>query len=230
MSKKIFIAYILYIAAIFGIYSKRGLYLINGSPVRLIAGIIVFIMLTAVVIALTIHYVKESKILYLKSLGDGKKKAETERLADFIEYFNGIKRSIGHKDILNIAQTCSVAAKRMTDKQERLRKLLAETFSQTDLTYTSYVESLNEITAIFNNNLNGIRKRIEVFDPADDDSDVSSIYISESAALEERNEQILDSIDNLLLEIVRVDDVNDTSLAKLNKLIEQTKLYQETEE
>lgn len=230
MSKKLFIAYIFYIAAMIGIYSKWGLNLIDGSPLRLIAGIVVFIMLTAVIIALTVYFVKANKALYLKSLGDGKKKTETERLADFITYFSGIERSSGHKDILDIAQTCTVAAKRMTDKLEQLRKLLGETFSLTDLTYTSYIESLNEITAMFNNNLNGIRKRIDVFDPSDVDSDVSSIYLSESAVLEERNEKMLDTMDNLLLELVRVEDVNDNSLAKLNQLIEQTKLYQETEE
>ncbi|MGN0666568.1 MAG: hypothetical protein ACI4KF_08600 [Huintestinicola sp.] len=231
MSKiKLVLSYIFYIAAIFGIYSKQGLYLMNGNPSRTIAGIAVFILLTAVIITLTLYYIRMNRAVSLKNIGIETEKSEIDSLADYAKYFESMVRSSGHRDISEIADKCRSASNRMIEKQKQLKKLLAETFSETDLTYTSYMDSLEEITGIFNNNLKGIRKRMDVFGSADDDSGVTSIYISESRALEDRNEKMLDTMDSLLLEIVRIEDVNDDSLAKLNGLIEQTKLYKCTEE
>lgn len=227
--KKLIMAYILYIAAIVGIYSKAGINLINGDPGRIPAGIAVFVLLTAVIITLTAQFVKAGRTDYLINIGIEDKKTEMDRLGELVDFFRSAKDRRSRGEMTEIAKMSFSAGLRMIEKQTQLAKLLAETFSENDLTYTSYMESIDEITNIFNNNLKGIRKRMEVFDSADDDSGVMSIYISESKALEDRNEQMLDTLDNLLLEVVRLEDTGDTSLVKLNGLIEQTKLYKEEE-
>lgn len=118
---------------------------------------------------------------------------------------------------------------KMIKKLDNLEKLLETTFSKTDLTYTTYKNSLDSVIGAFNSNLKSIKKRIDVFDyhawESGDRSDISEKYISDIERLISQNEEIIDKLDYLISELVSLDDPKNFSLSNLNNLIRQTQDY-----
>ena len=96
------------------------------------------------------------------------------------------------------------------------------------------MSTLDEVMRIFNNNLGGIKKRIEVFDYNEWSSNKSdehaAAYISEVEDLYKKNYVVIDNIDDLMHELVNLDDISDVPLEKVNRLIEQTQDYKKIKE
>jgi hypothetical protein len=88
--------------------------------------------------------------------------SEEKRLSDFTEFFRSMsKANLGpfeakKKELYDLCVS-------MKQKNDNLQKLLGDSFSKEDLTYNTYTNTLEEVMKIFNNNLNGIKKRLEVF-------------------------------------------------------------------
>ena len=159
--------------------------------------------------------------------------SEDQRLTEFTDFYRRMNNAnLGpfeqrKKEIYDLCVS-------MKQKNDNLHKLLRESFSTEDLTYNTYMSTLNEVMRIFNNNLGGIKKRIEVFDYNDWKNDRSdehaTAYISEVEDLYKKNYVVIDHIDDLMHELVNLDDISDVPLEKVNRLIEQTQDYKKIKE
>lgn len=222
-----------FFAAVILIYSRFGLHLINGNPLRTVAGIIIMILLIWLVIFLTRTVIKNEQINNLPVIETTAEVNETDRLNDFTMFYGSLKnRNLGpfedkKADYFEICRS-------MKTKYDNLQKLLGESFSTEDLTYNTYMNTMNEVMKIFNNNLNGIKKRLEVFDynewKSNNNDEHAVAYISEIENLYEKNYVVIDHIDDLLHELVLLDDISDVPLEKVNRLIEQTQNYKKIKE
>ncbi len=231
--KKLAPVYAGFLAAVLVIYSKPGLHLINGNPLRTAAGIVIMLLLIGLVIFLTFSILKRDQIENLPVIETTAEVNEEDRLEDFTKFYGLLKtRNLGpfeskKEDFFNICVS-------MQKKNANLQKLLRDSFSTEDLTYNTYTKTMNEVMKIFNNNLNGIKKRLEVFDYKewkDNESDEhAAAYISEVENLYEKNYVVIDHIDDLLHELVLLDDISDVPLEKVNRLIEQTQNYKKIKE
>lgn len=231
--KKLLPVYAGFLAAVFLIYSKHGLHLINGTFLRTAAGIIIMILLIGLVIFLTLNAVKQAQLSDLPAIETTAQVSETETLNRFTDFYRSLQnRNYGpfekkKKEIFDICLS-------MKQKNDALRKLLSESFSEGDLTYSTYISTLDEVMKIFNSNLNGIKKRIEVFDykewSRDSSDEHAAAYISEVDSLYEKNYVVIDHLDDLLHELVLLDDISDVPLEKVNALIEQTQNYKKVKE
>ena len=222
-----------FLLAVFLIYSKFGLHLINGNPLRTVAGIVIMFLMIGLVIYLTICVIKAAQLAELPEIEVKNTVSEKQRLADFTYFYSHLAgRNLGpfearKKEIFDLCVS-------MQQKNDNLNKLLKDSFSTEDLTYNTYVNTLNEVMKIFNNNLNGIKKRLEVFDYKDWSNNRSdehaAAYIAEVDDLYQKNYVVIDHIDDLLHELVSLDDISDVPLEKVNRLIEQTQNYKKVKD
>lgn len=144
----------------------------------------------------------------------------------------------------------------MQDKDKALDSILAQYFSPQEMTYTKFQTVIDSVQALFYNNLKKMINRMIIFDykdytklinklknaPASDGITVASkstgaqlkIYnehIDYVKGLVEMNESILVKLDSLLLEISKLDDIDEagleelTAIQEINDLISQTKYY-----
>ena len=145
---------------------------------------------------------------------------------------------------------------RLQDKDKALDSILAQYFSPQEMTYTKFQTVIDSVQALFYNNLKKMINRMIIFDykdytklinklknaPASDGITVASkstgaqlkIYnehIDYVKGLVEMNESILVKLDSLLLEISKLDDIDEagleelTAIQEINDLISQTKYY-----
>lgn len=232
--KKLAPVYIGFLAAVTLIYSRFGLHLINGNPVRTAAGIFIMILLIGLVIFLTVNAIRNEQLNNLPVIETtATVVSEEEKLNNFTVYYGNLRnRNMGPFE--SKKQEFYEICRSMKTKNDNLQKLLRDSFSTEDLTYNTYVSTLNEVMKIFNNNLNGIKKRLEVFDynewnnNREDEHAVA--YISEIDSLYEKNYVVIDHIDDLLHELVLLEDISDVPLEKVNRLIEQTQNYKKIKE
>ena len=138
--------------------------------------------------------------------------------------------------------------KRVSPKQASLEVILEQSFDKTEMTYVKFKTTLDEVMKLFYENTKKAVNRIGVFDeneyrmlmnnqlniPEDSKRLKIKIYkehIEYINAVTRRNEYIITLIDNLILEISKLDDLNSQSaenlqiLADMKKLIENTKYY-----
>lgn len=231
--KKLLPVYLGFLAAVFVIYSRHCLHLINGNPVRTAAGIVIMILMIGLVLYLTLAAVKREQLNSLPVIETTASVSEDERLDSYISFYKYmLTRNLGpfeskKNEFYNLCTS-------MKQKNANLRKLLGDSFSTEDLTYNTYINTINEVMKIFNNNLNGIKKRLEVFDynewKNDNNDEHAVAYISEIENLYEKNYVVIDHIDDLLHELVMLDDISDVPLEKVNRLIEQTQNYKKIKE
>lgn len=231
--KKLIPVYAGFLLAVVLIYSKFGLHLINGNPLRTVAGIVIMILMIGLLFYLTLSALHAAKIDELPAIETKAPVSEDQRLTEFTDFYRRMNNAnLGpfeqkKKEIYDLCVS-------MKQKNDNLHKLLRESFSTEDLTYNTYMSTLNEVMRIFNNNLGGIKKRIEVFDYNDWKNDRSdehaTAYISEVEDLYKKNYVVIDHIDDLMHELVNLDDISDVPLEKVNRLIEQTQDYKKIKE
>lgn len=232
--KRLIPVYGAFLAAVFVIYSKPCLHLINGNPIRTVAGIIIMLLMLGLVMYLTMAAVKREQLNNLPAIETtAPQLTEAQKLDGFISFFrSAVSHNLGpfdskKKDFFELCAS-------MRQKNENLRKLLDDSFSPDDLTYKTYISTMDEVMKIFNSNLNGIRKRLEVFDYAEwnrDNNDEHAVaYISEIEDLYKKNYVVINHIDDLMHELVQLDDISDVPLEKVNRLIEQTQNYKKIKE
>ena len=145
---------------------------------------------------------------------------------------------------------------RLQDKDKALDSILAQYFSPQEMTYTKFQTVIDSVQALFYNNLKKMINRMIIFDykdytklinklknaPASDGITVASkstgaqlkIYnehIDYVKGLVEMNESILVKLDSLLLEISKLDDIDEagleelTAIQEINDLISQAKSF-----
>ena len=86
--KKLAPVYAGFLAAVLVIYSKPGLHLINGNPLRTAAGIVIMLLLIGLVIFLTFSILKRDQIENLPVIETTAEVNEEDRLEDFTKFLN----------------------------------------------------------------------------------------------------------------------------------------------
>lgn len=145
---------------------------------------------------------------------------------------------------------------RLQDKDKALDTILAQYFSPQEMTYTRFQSVIDSVQALFYNNLKKMINRIIIFDYKDYTKLMNKLKNSQTAdgitvasksagtqlkiynehidyvkSLVEMNESILVKLDSLLLEISKLDDIDEagleelTAIQEINDLISQTKYY-----
>ncbi len=154
---------------------------------------------------------------------------------------------------INIA--CEQIA-RMKDKETALSSILDQFFVPEEITYTRFRNAITSVQAIFYNNCKKMVNRMIIFDykdykklsekarlhqansgagavsrPADQQLAIYNEHITYVRELVSTNEAILTKLDALLLEISKLDDLDEKGLEniaaiqEINDLIVQTKYY-----
>jgi hypothetical protein len=137
---------------------------------------------------------------------------------------------------------------RITTKTETLNFVLSQHFTPGSMTYTKFSNTINGINQLFFANLKSMIGRMLIFSQEEyDDKDnvkanaeakfirnkIFKEHIEYVEGIVEKNENILIKLDNLVLEISKLDDtssidLNDLStVQEINSLIEQTKFYKQ---
>lgn len=139
---------------------------------------------------------------------------------------------------------------RMRKKINILDEVLSQHFEKGSLTYDKFNNTIENVEELFFDNLRKMILKITIFDQdeynnmARDNRNLSTAavmqrnaiykeYVEYANLILEKNENILIKLDNLLLEISKLDDVEESNIENLatvqevNELIEQTKYYKQ---
>lgn len=143
---------------------------------------------------------------------------------------------------------------RMQEKDRALESILGQFFVPQEITFTRFRSAVNSVQAIFYNNVKKMINRMVIFDnrdysklseklsrqneggvsiprSADAQMKIYSEHIEYVRELVNMNEDILVKLDGLLLEISKLDDLDEKGLEniaaiqEINDLIDQTKYY-----
>lgn len=223
---KLALCYIGYIIAIAVLFSRKTFDLMS-YPHGKAAGIIIFILLTALIVYLTYDFVKKDNLARLKAIANKEIKEESieMQLLSYCEY----AKSFTYKDhrITDEIQRLGELAESMVKKLKNIDDLLLGTFSRTDLTYVTYKERVSDVMKVYLRNCQSIRTRADTFDNKWEKENATALtFESEMQGYLGQNESILSQMDNLMLELIRLGDIGDESAKEqMLKLIEETKDY-----
>ena len=164
------------------------------------------------------------------------------------DYIKSLQELAYKKDFTNQLSAFESQIKRLTPKQASLEVILEQNFDKTEMTYIKFKTTIDEVVALFYENIKKAVNRISVFDeneymklrrnelnlPEDSRNLKFNIYNEHFQYVDsviKRNEDIITLIDNLILEISKLDDINHQSmeniqiLAEMKELIKNTKYY-----
>lgn len=145
---------------------------------------------------------------------------------------------------------------RMEDKDKALDTILEQFFVPQEITFTRFQNAIDSVKAIFYNNVKKMLNRMMIFDYKDykkllskisnsytvdgvgvsskstgDQLKIYNEHIGYVKGLVDMNENVLVKLDGLLLEISKLDDLNEeeldnmSAIQEINDLIAQTKYY-----
>jgi len=216
---------------------------INPAAVSAVKKILFFVLLLiAAAVFITVNY------LFL---------TEPQRKAKFVvkwglktpkDYIDSLHDLAYKRDFTNQLSTLEGQIKRLTPKQASLEVILEQNFDKTEMTYIKFKNTIDEVINLFFDNTKKAINRISVFDedeftklrrnelnlPEDSRRLKEEIYTEHFTFVDSiirRNEDIITLIDNLILEISKLDDINNRSmeniqiLAEMKELIKNTKFY-----
>lgn len=119
-------------------------------------------------------------------------------------------------------------------KYDKTIQVLSESFNQSDITYQNYVSVLDDVLKLSSSYVKSIKKRIDVFDYREyfyhQNSEQCKEYLKEITDKCGQLDVIGDKFDTLLHELVRLDEISETPLLDLQKLIETTSDYKTIDE
>ncbi|MCH5347713.1 MAG: hypothetical protein J1E40_00190 [Oscillospiraceae bacterium] len=224
---KLALIYLGYIAAIAILFSKNLINIMSYSGGKA-AGIIIFVLLTALILYLTFDFVRKENMNALKAIADKSVREATieDQLQGYREYARSFKNK-GDYRIADEIQKLGELAESMLKKLENIDGLLLNTFSRTDLTYITYKERITDVMKVYLRNCQSVRTRADTFDNKwEKENNTALTFESEMQTYLGQNESILSQVDNLMLELIRLGDIGDESAKEqMLKLIEETKDY-----
>ncbi|GEM_PF-3437978 len=164
------------------------------------------------------------------------------------EYIKALNDLAYKQDFTNQISVLESQIKRLAPKQASLEVILEQNFDKTEMTYIKFKTTIDEVISLFYDNTKKAVNRITVFDedefiklrknelnlPEDSKRLKFEIYNEHFQYVDsiiKRNEDIITLIDNLILEISKLDDINNQSmeniqiLAEMKELIKNTKYY-----
>ena len=213
--------------------------IVGLSPKKIVFYIVILLL---VAIFIVVNY-------YL--LASPKKKAplvKQDELKAPKDYIKSLQELAYKKDFTQQLGVLESQIKRLSPKQASLEVILEQNFDKTEMTYIKFKTVIDEVVALFYENVRKGIKRISVFDedeytklrrnelnlPEDSKTLKYGIYNEHFAYVDsviKHNEDIITLIDNLILEISKLDDINNQSmeniqiLAEMKELIKNTKYY-----
>mgnify|MGYP007101890987 CR=1 FL=1 len=181
---------------------------------------------------------KQKKISLLKN----------EELEEPKDYIKALQSLMYKKEFEKPIKVMCDQVKRMEPKVQSLEIILAQHFDKGEMTYVKFKTTLDDVQKLFYDNTKMAIKRMGVFDEEEyrllmnnrlnitEDSRQQKIkiyheHIEFVGSIVRRNEYIITLVDNLTLEISRLEDFNAQSaenvhiLNDMKKLIENTKYY-----
>jgi len=170
------------------------------------------------------------------------------------DYIRALEEKRGNGVFDENIQTAVEQVGRMMEKDRALDSILEQFFTPQEMTFTRFQSAINAVQGIFYNNIKKMINRMIIFDYKDyrklkekeSHAEDTGSVISKSAqkqldiyrehieyvgGLVDMNEEILVKLDGLLLEISKLDDLdqqgleNMAAVQEINDLIAQTKLY-----
>ena len=164
------------------------------------------------------------------------------------DYIKSLEELAYKKEFENQLSVLIGQIKRISPKQASLNVILEQNFDKTELTYIKFKTTIDEVIGLFYENIKKAVNRIGVFDEQEyrkllnnelnlpDDSKELKIkiygeHIAYVDGIIRQNEDIITLLDNLMLEISKLDDINGKSmeniqiLAEMRELIKNTKYY-----
>ncbi len=177
-------------------------------------------------------------------------------LSESKDYINALDQMREKKVFEQEISTAIEQLYRLQDKDKALDSILAQFFSPQEMTFTRFQTVIDSVQSLFYNNVKKMLNRMIIFDYKDytkltekirNSQTIDGVKVvskSESAQLKiydehigyvrglvDMNESILVKLDSLLLEISKLDDLDESGLEELsaiqeiNELISQTKFY-----
>lgn len=246
------VSFLIYIICLYLFFARNMMNILNGTIIGSICGVIIFISLSASLFLAnkkisTLSIEKQNNLL-LSNTGQ-QTLSSYEKFLTIAKKYDSFMASKFNKKVVDdsIALTVlvwpfsTVTKKELSgltmsfkEKYNHIDSSLKDSFAPTDLTYTKYKETIDEVTDVYSKNLAGIQKRLKVFNyrewSEDNIDDISKKYDLEVANLYNQNKEILNKFDNLIHELISLNDISDEPLKELVLLTEQTKNYKINED
>ena len=224
---KLIITYIIYVAVLVICFSKNLLNMLNGTVLGYVCGSAVFLVSTGFVVSKTISTTKNDVPLLTTAKKDTPLQLACQQVLELHNYMK-VHRNMGPFESMRMDLYDSTNG--LVNKYANIIKLMKESFSEGDLTYVTYSDTLDEVLNLAANNIKGIHKRLSVFDYTNYQKHgidtLGNQYVTEVTELSNNLNLINQKMDNLIHELVSLDVVSDESLLNdLNEMINQTKLY-----
>lgn len=162
---------------------------------------------------------------------------------DFTEALENCERKTTFKEDI---QTTLQQIKRITYKHETLQEILNNYFNPGEMAYAKFNNTIHTTNCLFFDNVNKMLNRMMIFNQDEyneyidnidqQDEERTKIYNDTIAYIDSivrLNEKILTKLDNLTLEISKLDEINTLdineleAIQELNDLISQTKFYKD---
>lgn len=173
---------------------------------------------------------------------------KNEALTEPKNYIKALQSYSYKKEFEKPIKVMSDQIRRIEPKVQSVEAILTQHFNEGEMTYAKFKTTLDDVVKLFYDNTKKAMKRIGVFDEEEyrllmnnrlnvtEDSRRQKLKIYQEhiefvASIVRRNEYIITLVDNLMLEISRLEDFNAQSaenmqiLSDMKNLIENTKYY-----
>lgn len=211
-----------------------------------------FLGILTILISVIVFFSGNKKILNNTSQKN-KEKKETKQVNDLQtdeDFKIELVKCMSKREFRIPAENAVKQLERMRKKINILEEVLSQHFEKGSITYEKFYTTIANIEELFFDNLRKMILKITIFDQdefnnmARDNRNLSTAAVSQRNAIYkeyvnyanlilEKNENILIKLDNLLLEVSKLDDVEESNIENLsavqevNDLIEQTKYYKQ---
>lgn len=211
-----------------------------------------FLGILTILISVIVFFSGNKKILNNTSQKN-KEKKETKQVNDLQtdeDFKIELVKCMSKREFRIPVENAVKQLERMRKKINILEEVLSQHFEKGSITYEKFYTTIANIEELFFDNLRKMILKITIFDQdefnnmARDNRNLSTAAVSQRNAIYkeyvnyanlilEKNENILIKLDNLLLEVSKLDDVEESNIENLsavqevNDLIEQTKYYKQ---
>lgn len=208
-----------------------------------------FIGLFTIFISLEL-LIKNNSQIFKKDNQENANKKNVSQLSTDDDFKTSLIRCMPKRNFRFSCETALKQLERMRKKVNVLEEILLQHFESDSITYIKFHNTIENVEDLFYDNLRKMISKMELFDQEEYDniartnrnlSTESAIqrnalykeYIDYANLIIEKNENILVKFDELLSEISKLEDIDDTNIEELevlqevNELVGQIKYYKE---
>lgn len=219
-----------YFGGIIVMFSSKLLNLLNT---HLVLGGLLFLIWTALMLAFLLGVVlKRSEAV--QTMLEMKPKTKLEELQEVCNTTIGIAGKAVNSALstpfkADLNSDIKLGSTGILEKYRNILHLLGDQFSPEDVTYATYMESLDSVVDIAIANMNAMTKRMRMFDyrgyAENPQKQIYQDYCKEVEDACSQNLFIDEKLDTLTHELISLDDPSNVSLGALTSLIDQVKEY-----